>query len=127
METGVKRTQLCEAINDGAMEAVRDIRAGLRVTRSSRRSLCGQFPGENAPWQHRDRHVLSHAVEAPQPVEYFELHTQLEQAIRFVAGETHGLLPVKLGSEFQDRIAIRDNGLSCLLVMLHQCPQGGLR
>ena len=35
--------------------------------------------------------MLSHAVEAPQPVEYLKLHTQLEQAIRFVPGETHGL------------------------------------
>ena len=91
------------------------------------RRLRGELPSENAPWQHGDRHVLGHAVDAPEPVEDLELQAMLQQAIRVVLGQARGLLPLQIGRELQYRDALRDDRLRRLLVLLHQCPQRGLR
>jgi hypothetical protein len=37
-----------------------------------------QFPGENAPRQHRDRHVVSDTINAAQPVEHLDLDAVFE-------------------------------------------------
>ncbi|WP_295402508.1 hypothetical protein [uncultured Thiocystis sp.] len=71
--------------------------------------------------------MLSHTENTPRLIEYFDPHAVLEQAVRVVPGETFGLLPVQLGSEIQNRDAIRDNGLRRPIVNLHQCPQRGMR